>query len=170
MPIISLIAAMTDDHVIGIENRLPWHLPADMRWFREQTMGKPIVMGRKTFESFGAKPLPGRTNIIITQDSGYRAEGCIVVHSIQAALEAAGPCEEIMIIGGASLYAQTLGIADRLYLTFVHARVAGDAWFPDFNQGEWREVQRIDCEADQKHKYRYSFVVLERAQKRKTEH
>ncbi|KPK37504.1 MAG: dihydrofolate reductase [Gammaproteobacteria bacterium SG8_47] len=154
---------MTDDHVIGIENRLPWHLPADMRWFREQTMGKPIVMGRKTFESFGAKPLPGRTNIIITQDRAYQAAGCVVVHSVEAALEAAGHCEEIMIIGGASLYAQTLARADRLYLTFVHARVAGDAWFPDFNPGQWREVRRIDREADEKHKYPYSFVVLERA-------
>lgn len=154
---------MTDDRVIGIENRLPWHLPADMRWFREQTMGKPIVMGRKTFESFGAKPLPGRTNIIITQDREYQAEHCVVVHSIEEALAAAGACQEIMIIGGASLYAQTLVMADRLYLTFVHAGVAGDAWFPDFDTNDWKEVRRINCDADEKHKYPYSFVVLERA-------
>jgi len=160
---ISLIAAMTDDRVIGIENRLPWKLPADMKWFRQHTLGKPIVMGRKTFESFGAKPLPERMNIVITRDRDYRAEGAVVVHDIDEALAAAGDAEEVMIIGGASFYEQMLPRADRLYLTFVHADVEGDAWFPEFDRCQWREVFREDHEADEKNPYAYSFVILERA-------
>ncbi len=159
---IALIAAMTDDRVIGIENRLPWKLPADMKWFRRHTLGKPIVMGRKTFESFGGKPLPERLNIVITRDRDYRAEGAVVVHDIDAALDAAGDAEEVMIIGGASFYEQMLPWADRLYLTFVHADVEGDAWFPEFDRSQWREVYREDHEADEKNPYAYSFVILER--------
>ena len=147
---IALIAAMTDDRVIGIENRLPWKLPADMKWFRRHTLGKPIVMGRKTFESFGGKPLPERLNIVITRDRDYRAEGAVVVHDIDAALDAAGDAEEVMIIGGASFYEQMLPWADRLYLTFVHADVEGDAWLPEFERSQWREVYREDHEADEK--------------------
>jgi len=161
-PLISLIAAMSDDRVIGIDNRLPWKLPADMRWFKQQTMGKPIVMGRKTFESFGARPLPGRTNIIITRDRDYAAEDCVVVHSVDAALAAAGDVEEIMIIGGASFYEQMLSRADRLYLTFVHGTFSGDAWFPQFNPDEWNEMSREDRPADEKNPYPHSFVILDR--------
>ena len=159
---IALIAAMTDDRVIGIENRLPWKLPADMKWFRRHTLGKPIVMGRKTFESFGGKPLPERLNIVITRDRDYRADGAVVVHDIDAALAVAGDAEEVMIIGGASFYEQMLPRADRLYLTFVHADVEGDAWFPEFDRSQWREVYREDHEADEKNPYAYSFVILER--------
>ena len=101
---ISMIAAMTEERVIGVKNSLPWKLPNDMKWFRKNTMGKPIVMGRKTFESFGAKALPGRTNIIITRDESYQASDSIVVHSIDEALKAAGDVDEVMIIGGASFY------------------------------------------------------------------
>jgi len=159
---ISIIAAMADDRVIGIENRLPWKLPNDMKWFRQQTMGKPIVMGRKTFESFGAKPLPGRTNIIITHDKTYKAADCIVVHSIEDAINAAGEVEEIMIIGGASFYEQMLPKTERLYLTFVHMQVSGDAWFPEWNEDEWREVEHIDHEADERNPHAHSFVILDR--------
>ena len=160
--IISMIAALTDDRVIGIENRLPWKLPNDMKWFRQHTLGKPIIMGRKTFESFGAKPLPGRTNIIVTRDPGYQAEGCRVVHSIDEALAAAGDAEEVMIIGGASFYAQMLPRADRLYLTWVHTRVEGDAWFPELDLSEWREIEHSDHAADEKNPIAHSFVILER--------
>ena len=153
---------MTDDRVIGIENRLPWKLPADMKWFRQHTLGKPIVMGRKTFESFGSKPLPERLNIVITRDRNYRAEGAVVVHDIDEALAAAGDAEEVMIIGGASFYEQMLPRADRLYLTFVHADVKGDAWFPEFDRSQWREVFREDHEADEKNPYGCRFVILER--------
>jgi dihydrofolate reductase len=161
-PVISLIAAMSDDRVIGIDNRLPWKLPADMRWFKKQTMGKPIVMGRKTFESFGARPLPGRTNIIVTNDRNYVAENCVVAHSVDAALAAAGDVEEIMIIGGASFYEQLLPRADRLYLTYVHGSFDGDAWFPHFDPDEWNETSRDDRSADEKNPHPHSFVILER--------
>ena len=159
---ISMIAAMADNRVIGINNSLPWKLPNDMKWFRQNTLGKPIVMGRKTFESFGAKPLPGRTNIIITRDQDYQAADCIVVHSIDEAIQAAGDVDEVMIIGGASFYEQMLTKADRLYLTFVHTQVEGDAWFPQWNKNEWCEIEHIDHAADEKNPYAHSFVVLER--------
>ncbi len=159
---ISMIAAMNDERVIGIENRLPWKLPNDMKWFRQQTMGKPIVMGRKTFESFGAKPLPGRKNIIITRGENYQAEGCDVVHSIDEALQAAGDVDEVMIIGGASFYEQMLPRADRLYLTLVHTKVEGDAWFPQIDFSRWQQIERIDCDADEKNPHAHSFVILER--------
>jgi len=157
-----MIAAMTDARVIGIENRLPWKLPNDMKWFRQHTLGKPIIMGRKTFESFGSKPLPDRTNIIITRDKSYQADGSLVVHSIEEALQVAGDVEEVMIIGGANFYEQMLPRADRLYLTFVHADIQGDAWFPEIDFSQWREVDRIDNEADEKNPLAHSFVILER--------
>jgi len=160
--IISLIWAMADNRVIGIENCLPWKLPADMKWFRKQTMGKPILMGRKTFESFGAKPLPGRTNIIITRDQAYTAEGVVVVHSIDEALKAAGDVEEVMVIGGASFYEQMLAKADRLYVTLVHGSFEGDAWFPEVDFSSWREVERHEHEPDEKNEYACSFVVYGR--------
>jgi dihydrofolate reductase len=163
MPRVSLIAAMADNRVIGIENRLPWKLPADMKWFRENTLGKPIVMGRKTFESFGAKPLPQRPNIVITSDRNYRADGAVVVHSIDAALQAAGDAPEVMIIGGASFYQQMLPRADRIYLTIVHHPFEGDAWFPELDRNAWRETQRADHAADEKNPYDYTFLVLDRA-------
>ena len=159
---ISMIAAMTDDRVIGIENTLPWKLPNDMKWFRQNTLGKPIVMGRKTFESFGAKALPWRTNIIITRDQSYQAEDSVVVYSIDEALKAAGDVEEVMIIGGASFYQQMLAKADRLYLTFVHADIKGDAWFPEVDFSHWDETQSIEHEADEKNAYPHKFVILDR--------
>lgn len=165
-PMISLIWAMADNRVIGIENRLPWKLPADMKWFRRQTMGKPIVMGRLTFESFGAKPLPGRRNIIVSRNADYlkasQAEGIETVSSIEAAFETTRGVEEIMIIGGASIYQQALPLADRLYMTLVHADVTGDAWFPEFDRDQWEEIERTDCDADENNPYAYSFVVLSR--------
>ena len=159
-----MIAAMTEDRVIGIKNTLPWKLPNDMKWFRQHTLGKPIIMGRKTFESFGAKALPQRTNIIITRDEDYQASDSIVVHSVDAALEAAGDVEEVMIIGGASFYEQMLPKADRLYLTFVHATLDGDAWFPEINNADWNKVEKINHKSDDKNRYAHSFVILDRKQ------
>jgi dihydrofolate reductase len=159
---ISMIAAMTEDRVIGVKNTLPWKLPNDMQWFRQNTMGKPIIMGRKTFESFGAKALPGRTNIIITHDKSYQTSDSVVVHSIDDALKAAGDVDEIMIIGGASFYEQMLPKADRLYLTFVHADLDGDAWFPEINNNDWNKVQKINHKKDDKNRYAHSFVILDR--------
>ena len=159
---ISLIWAMADNRVIGIENRLPWKLPADMKWFRENTMGKPIIMGRLTFESFGAKPLPGRRNIIISRNPSYSAEGIEVFTSIEDALQATQSSEEVMIIGGMSLYKQSLPLADRLYMTLVHAEIEGDAWFPEFDLDEWHQTQRSDFSADEKNPHAYSFVTLDK--------
>jgi dihydrofolate reductase len=161
-PVISLIVAMADNRVIGIENRLPWKLPADMKWFRQHTLGKPIVMGRKTFESFGGKPLPERKNIIVTHDSHYRAAGATVVHSIDAALAAAGDVAEIMIIGGESFYAQLLPRAQRLYLTYVQTEVNGDAWFPEWDAAQWQTVQQAEHPADEKNAQAMRFVIMQR--------
>jgi len=159
--IISLIWAMADNRIIGIENRLPWKLPADMKWFRQHTLGKPIVMGRKTFESFGSKPLPDRTNIVITRDKNYQATGATVVYSIDEALSVAGDVDEIMIIGGASFYEQMLPRADRLYMTLVHGEFEGDASFPGFDMSGWKQIYHEDHSADEKNAWDYSFVIME---------
>ena len=153
---------MAKNRVIGIENRLPWKLPADMKWFRQHTLGKPIIMGRKTFESFGGKPLPERKNIVITQDKTYRPDNVKVAHSIDEALTLCGDEEEVMIIGGMSLYKQTLPIADRLYRTVVNSEPAGDAWFPEFDPGQWIETEKHIHAADEKNAYQCEFSVLNR--------
>ncbi len=160
--IISMIAALADNGVIGIDNRLPWRIPDDLQYFKAQTLGKPILMGRKTFESFGARPLPGRQNIILTRDPDYSADGITVVHSLDEALSAAAGAEELMVIGGAQLYAQMLERAQRLYLTYVHASIEGDARFPDFDSGQWRQVRREDHQANERNSHDFSFVLLER--------
>ena len=159
---ISLIWAMNDQRVIGIKNSLPWKLSADMKWFRRHTLGKPVIMGRKTYESFGSKALPDRTNIIISRKPDYQAKDAIVTASFDAAVKAAGEADEIMVIGGASIYEQTLGLADRLYMTLVHGDVEGDAWFPEFDKSAWREIHREDHPADAKNEYPYSFIILAR--------
>jgi dihydrofolate reductase len=161
--IVSIIWAMAKNRVIGFENRLPWKLPADMQWFRQHTLGKPVIMGRKTFESFGGKPLPERQNIIISRDKSYRPANVLVAHSINGALDLCDDAEEVMIIGGMSLYEQTLPIADRLYRTVVDAEPAGDAWFPEFDLKQWREIERHTHEADDKNSYRCEFTILTRA-------
>ena len=159
---IALIAAMAKNRIIGRNNQLPWRIPADLKHFKVLTMGKPIIMGRKTYESIG-RPLPGRDNIVLTGDVTYRAEGCEVVHSIAQALQVAGAVEEAMIVGGSDLYRQTIGDADRLYLTLVKAEVEGDAWFPKIDSRQWREIKREAHRADDSNQYDYAFVVLERA-------
>jgi len=159
--IISLIAAMDKNRLIGIENRLPWRLPADMKHFRALTMGKPVLMGRKTFDSIG-KPLPGRSNIVVSQDPDFRPDGVAVANSIAEALAAGGEAAEIMVIGGASFYAQLLPRAQRLYITEIHHAFAGDAFFPAWNPGEWREIAREDHNADNDNSYPYSFITLVR--------
>ena len=152
---------MDENSVIGINNSLPWKLPSDMKWFRKQTMGKPIVMGRKTFESFGAKPLPKRQNIIVTHNQQYQAEGCDVVCSIEAAISAANDVDELMIIGGASFYEQTIGMANRMYLTMVHTQVSGDAWFPEFNLSDWNVSFEEHHEADDNNLIAHTFRIFD---------
>ena len=158
---ISLIAALDENRVIGMGNRLPWRLPADLRRFRQITMGKPLLMGRRTFESIG-RPLPGRTNIIVTRNLHYQAQGCIVCHSVQEALHAVGDVDEVIVIGGADLYEQMLPRARRLYLTIIHATFAGDAYFPAYDLEQWRVSERQDHEADEQNPYAYSFLILDR--------
>lgn len=158
---IAIVVAMADNRVIGRDNRLPWHLPADLRHFKQLTLGKPVLMGRKTHESIG-RPLPDRTNIVVTRDRSYTAPGCIVAHSLERALQAAGGCAEVMVIGGMELYRQLLPRADCIYLTLVHAAFEGDAFFPELDAGEWREVERADWMPDEKNSWPYSFVRLER--------
>lgn len=163
---LSLIAAMADNRVIGIKNSLPWKLPSDMRWFRQHTLGKPIIMGRKTFESFGGRTLPDRTNIVITRDADYQAEGIVVVTSIDEAIEQAensiDGTEEAMVIGGASFYEQMLTKVERMYLTFVDADIEGDAWFPEYNDSDWQQVESIHVDVDEKNSYAHRFVILDR--------
>ncbi len=161
---ISLIWGQDENGLIGKDNQLPWHIPADMAWFKKQTMGKPVLMGRKTYESIG-QPLPGRTNIVITRQD-IRIDGCTVVHSIGEALqaiEAIGPeADELMVMGGADIYAQFLPEADQLYITEIHHAFEGDAWFPEFDRSGWLETHREDHPADEINKYPYSFVIMER--------
>ncbi len=161
---ISIIAAMTRDRVIGIKNTLPWKLPADMKWFRQHTLGKPVVMGRKTYESFGARPLPDRLNIVVTRDPNYDAGEATVATSIDDAIQKAGDVDEIMIIGGASFYEQTLPIADRMYLTKVDADIEGDAWFPDYPSDLWQQVGTQSHPADDKNAYAMTFNTYEKRQ------
>jgi dihydrofolate reductase len=159
--IISIVAALSSNKVIGKRNALPWYLPADLKHFKEITSGKPVIMGRATYESIG-KPLPKRTNIILSGDSEFKVEGAIVVNSVAEAIKAAGEAPEVMIIGGASVYKQFLPLASRMYLTYIHREIAGDVFFPDFDGNEWREVSRSDFKADERNPYDYSFLVLER--------
>jgi dihydrofolate reductase len=164
---IALIVAMAQNGVIGRDNKMPWHLSEDLKYFKKVTMGKPVIMGRNTFESIG-KPLPGRDNIIISRNPDYEADGISVVGSVEDALDLASQLTdhdagtEIMIVGGAQIYAQTLPLAQRLYLTEVHADVHGDARFPAFNRDEWRLVAREDHPAAGANPYAYSFLVLDR--------
>jgi dihydrofolate reductase len=154
--------AMAENGVIGRDNALPWRLSRDLKHFRRLTMGHPIIMGRKNFESIG-RPLPGRTNIVVTRARDFAAPGCVITHSVNDALAAAAADPEPFVIGGAELYAQTLAQARRLYLTIVHAEVAGDVYFPTLQWNEWRELARERHEADAEHAFAHSFVTLERA-------
>jgi len=165
---VSLIVAVSRNGVIGIDNQLPWHLPEDLKYFKSVTMGKPIIMGRKTFDSIG-RPLPGRTNIVITRDSSWQAEGAEVAQTLAQAMTlgrlacANADVDEAMVIGGEQIYRMTLPAADRLYLTEVQAEVEGDAFFPEFDASDWHQVSEQLPETTDTHPYR--FIVLERIKK-----
>ncbi|SDG06331.1 dihydrofolate reductase [Chitinophaga filiformis] len=160
---LSIIVAASENNVIGINNHLPWHLPVDMKYFKDTTMGKPIVMGRKSFEELG-RVLPGRPNIMITRQQGYTAEGLYVVPSLEAGIEKAKTfgTEEIFITGGGEIFKMALPIIDRLYLTRVHAEVTGDTYFPEFDPRGWKLVKNERHEKDEKHAYALTFQVWER--------
>ncbi len=164
---LALIVAAAENGVIGRDNKLPWHLPEDLKYFKRVTMGKPIVMGRKTYESIG-RPLPGRTNLVITRNPDWQAEGVRTLPTVEAALSLAEDialidgAEELMVIGGAEIYAAALPLADRIYLTRVHAEVDGDAWLPAIDWQQWRELGRERHSAGEGNPYDYSFLVYER--------
>ncbi|ARU32001.1 diacylglycerol kinase [Sulfuriferula sp. AH1] len=158
-PIISLIAAMAKNRVIGIRNTLPWQLPADLQHFKKLTLGHPVIMGRKTFESIG-RPLPGRLNIIISRN-GYKAPAeCKVADSIAAAIALCAGHDEAFFIGGEQLYRQALPVADRLYLTEIDTEIEGDAWFPEFDPHDWKETQR-ESHYDDNNGFGYNFVIYQ---------
>ncbi len=160
---ISMIAALADNRVIGRDGDMPWHLSEDMRYFKAKTLGKPVIMGRQTFESMG-RPLPRRPNIVVTRNRDFAAADVAVAHDIEAALTLAkgqlGDGDEVMIIGGGQIYEQALRFADRLYLTEIHAKPDGDTFFPEFDRAEWREVRR-EAQATPD-SLDYDFVILER--------
>ncbi len=160
-PLVTLIVAVADSGVIGRDNTLPWHLPEDLKRFKRLTMGKPIVMGRKTYESIG-KPLSGRQNIVLTRDANYRRDGVTVVHDVDAALRASGEAPEIMIIGGADLFRLFLPRAGRAHLTRVHGDIPGDVVWPELDKREWNVVERETHAADERHAWPMTFEVWEK--------
>ena len=157
---VSIIVAAAEDGVIGKKGGMTWYLPAELKFFKNTTMGHPIIMGRKTHESIG-RALPGRKNIVITRDAAYKAEGCTVVNSLEAALAEAESADEAFVIGGAEIYAQTLALADKLYITYVDAKVDGDKHF-HFDQNDWEKTKSEKHEADEKNKYSYEFTLWQR--------
>lgn len=159
---ISLIWAMDENRVIGLHNQLPWRLPEDLKFFKRVTIGHPIAMGRKTFESIG-KPLPGRENIVITRDETYRPEGCVIMNSIDELLEyTAQKDDEVFVIGGAEIFKEVLPKADRLYLTMIHEQFEGDTYFPVFDIDKWQLETREKGLKDDKNPYDYEFLIYKR--------
>ena len=156
-PLLSLITAMDSNRLIGKDNALPWHLPADLTFFKQTTMGKPIIMGRKTFTSIG-KALPGRKNIVVTRDCNFDAADCDVASSIEHAISMVEDSKEVMLIGGASLYQQTINRADIIYLTVIHHEFTGDTWFPKIDLKYWNLASQQNFDADEKNSFGYSFV------------
>ena len=160
---LSAIVVIAENSAIGKNNDLLCHLPADLKHFKELTMGHTIIMGRRTFESLPKGALPGRENIVVTRNADYQAAGAVVCHSVDEALQKASMPGERFIIGGAQLYAATIDKVDMLHLTELHASFAdADTFFPQINRDDWQEVERIDCQADERNRYSYSFVTLKK--------
>ena len=158
---ISLLVAMDRNRLIGKDNDLPWHLPADLAYFKRITMGHPIIMGRKTHQSIG-RVLPGRENIILTRNPDYLAEGCKVIHSIEEIIAMNNPSEELFIIGGAEIFKEILPFSDRLYITEIDEAFTGDTFFPEFSTNEWKLISKEIGIKNEKNPYAYSFAVYER--------
>jgi dihydrofolate reductase len=158
---ISIIVAAATNNVIGRDGELPWRLPEDLKRFKQLTSGKPVIMGRLTYESIG-KPLPDRRNIVLSARKGLNIEGCEVVDTPDAAIRLAGGAEEVMVIGGGGIYSQMLPMADRIYMTRINATVDGDTFFPELDDNEWQVVDRVDFPADESRQFGFSFVTLDR--------
>lgn len=162
MTVLSMIVAHADNRIIGKDNDMPWHLPADLAYFKQTTLGKPVIMGRKTFESIG-RPLPGRQNIVITRNSDYVADGVEIVDSIEAALALTSKVEEVMVIGGGAIYAHCLPAANKLYVTHIEASIDGDTQFPAYDfEKDWLLTASERRAADEKNAYPLNFCVYER--------
>lgn len=163
--IISLIVALDEQRGIGVDGHLPWHLSADLQRFKSLTMGHHLIMGRKTYESIG-RPLPGRTTIIVSRNPSYQPEGCMVARSLETAIEFArfDQEDEVFVIGGGDLFDQAIDMADRIYLTQVHASLEADVYFPEYSPKEWQERESAYFEADEKNEYPSTFKILERAE------
>lgn len=161
---LSLMVAMAENRVIGSRNDLPWHLPKDFQRFKTHTKGHNIIMGRKTFESLGGKPLPKRTNIIITRQSSYQSPSSTVVGSLDEALQYVGQTNdsEPFVIGGGEIYRQALPFAQRIYLTIVHTKIDGDTFFPEFDPEEWQVTEKTPMSADENHDFPFTFYTYER--------
>ncbi|MCX6290952.1 MAG: dihydrofolate reductase [Bacteroidetes bacterium] len=158
---ISIIVALSENNVVGINNRMPWHLSADLKRVKALTMGHHLVMGRKTYESIG-KPLPGRTNVVITGNKDFQAEGCVLVSSLKEALEISKEDSEVFIFGGGEVFREAMPLVSKIYMTRIHHHFDGDTRFPELKPGEWKEVLREDFQPDEKNNYQYSFINLER--------
>jgi dihydrofolate reductase len=164
--IISLIAAVTENHVIGKNNDLPWHLPDDMKYFMQTTKGHVVIMGRKNYESLPPKfrPLPERTNILVTRQKNFIAPGCTIVNSLEAGIQIAKQSneQELFIIGGAEIFELSVALADRIYLTEIKTEIEGDTFFPKFDKSKWKEASRRPHAKDDRHKYDFDFVIYEK--------
>jgi len=160
-PLLSLLVAATDNGVIGRDNGMPWHLPDDLRHFKALTLGKPVLMGRRTYDSIG-KPLAGRTNLVLSRAAGWAAAGVTVVHDLQAAIAAAAAAPELVVAGGAQVYALALPQAHRIYLTRIHAHIDGDTRLPELDPAAWQETSRELHPADARHAHAMTFLTLER--------
>jgi len=157
---ITIVVAIASNYAIGKNNQLLWHLPKDLKHFKDITAGGTVIMGRKTFDSVG-KPLPKRRNIVITRKP-VEIEGCEVVNSVGAALALCKTEHEVFIVGGAEIYRQTMPLVNRIYLTIVHHSFEADTFFPEIDYKEWKEIEKEDHETDEKHQFAYSFITLER--------
>ena len=158
---LSIIVAVSENNVVGKENKLPWKLSADLKRLKSLTMGHHIIMGRKTWESLG-KALPGRINVVITTDKNFKAEGGVVVHSLNEALAFSSADDEIFIFGGGKIFKEAMPLVNKIYITRVHSIIDGDTFFPVLDRSDWKEISREDFKADEKNQYNYSFVTLVR--------
>lgn len=158
---ISIIAAMTKNNVLGKDNKMPWHLPAELQYFKKITLGKPVIMGRKTFESIG-RPLPGRENIVITRQVDFVPAGVTIKHDLQSAMTYVKDIDEVMIIGGANIYQQAINFADKMYLTVIDFECEGDVFFPTWDESHWKIISQETHRMDAKNQYDFVTVVLER--------
>lgn len=161
MTILSMVVATANNRIIGKDNDMPWHLPADLAYFKKTTLGKPVIMGRKTFESIG-RPLPGRHNVVISRDSNYQADGIDTVTTVDAALALVKDEDEVMVIGGGAIYAHCLPAATRLYITHIEAEIEGDTQFPFYDENVWKKVSSEKRLADEKNKYNLEFCIYEK--------